>query len=503
VLLFALLAAAALAAKPARLTAWLRIFTGAGLLASLYLCLQYLGFDPLLPAEAYRIGEGEWSIVRPPGLLGHAGYAATFSLHAVFASLALILVDRRQWSRTLGWTTFIAASASVVLSGTRGALLGLLVGAALLVGFLRPRVRAWQVGACAVALLGCAAFYYSPMGQELRSRVRWSTEDPMGGARVQLWRDSARMGADRWLTGWGPEVFPQEFPRHQSRGLAQAYPDFYHESPHNIFIEAWTAQGAAGLAILVGFCVLGFRAMRRSPVATALCAGLAAAVVSQLFLSFTAATALCFYLTIAMLVASSPAVEAVAEAAPRSRIPYAGAAAASLLLVVYATALLVSDRMLVLADRELAEGRIREGAASYERARRWQPLGVNTDLWYSRSLFEAARRSPNLMEGGVAVRSALEAARRATLHAEDRHNAFYSLAALSAVQGDLPQVEAYLRQAIAAAPNWFKPHWTLAEALLLAGRNQEAHVEAAKAVDLDGGKHSEVFKTLQKLNAQR
>jgi Tfp pilus assembly protein PilF len=105
----------------------------------------------------------------------------------------------------------------------------------------------------------------------------------------------------------------------------------------------------------------------------------------------------------------------------------------------------------------------------------------------------------------LAWTQAVEAGKRAASAAEDRANACYSLAALLAAQNDSAGAEQSLRNAIAAAPNWYKPHWTLARLLSLAGRNEEALAEARAAVDLGGGRHAEVFDTLTELkqrNAQ-
>src|ERR1035441_6102828 len=50
---------------------------------------QDLGWDPILPAAAYHVGAGIWTIVRPPSTLGYASYIATWLLYVVFLSLAL------------------------------------------------------------------------------------------------------------------------------------------------------------------------------------------------------------------------------------------------------------------------------------------------------------------------------------------------------------------------------------------------------------------------------
>src|SRR5260370_14815205 len=82
---------------------------------------------------------------------------------------------------------------------------------------------------------------------------------------------------------------------------------------------------------------------------------------------------------------------------------------------------------------------------------------------------------------------------------EEPQNAWYNLAAFYAARNDAGSAEKSLRAAIAHAPNWFKPHWTLAKLLEATGRLPEALVEAEMAVTLDGGQHPEVAETLARL----
>jgi O-antigen ligase len=115
--------------------------------------------------------------------------------------------------------------------------------------------RVWHPTRRSVAVaagLGVAAiaFYVSPAGWNLHSRVRWFREDPRGGARLQLWRDTLAMSLHRLPTGFGPEVFTAQFPHYESEQLPESYPDFAHESPHNMFLDALVAGGLPGLVIL-------------------------------------------------------------------------------------------------------------------------------------------------------------------------------------------------------------------------------------------------------------
>jgi tetratricopeptide (TPR) repeat protein len=309
--------------------------------------------------------------------------------------------------------------------------------------------------------------------------------------------------------GAGPEVFSAAFPRFQSAELARAYPDFYHESPHNIFLDALASQGMVGLAVLIGLVVLGFVASKRTratepALAGALGAMLAAAVVAQQFTVFTLPTALLFYVTIALLAGGAGSQPAAAgdSARPTSTLTRAAGAALAALFLFFAARLIVADMTLARVKHDLDAGRIEEAIEQHGRAAAWQPPGMNAELWYSRRLAVLSQQSPLLLVRMRAAREALAAAKRATLDSEEPHNAWYNLAAMHAARNDFANTERSLRASIAAAPNWFKPHWVLAQALRQAGRLAEAEAEAAKAADLNGGKNPEVARTLEELRSR-
>ncbi len=487
----------------------LRATAAAGTLAALYGILQYFGVDPILPAASYHVGEGARAIVRPPSTLGHADYFAGYLVYVLFFGLALVAIEaKRQW-KALGAVAAITASAAVVFSGTRGALLGLAAGAASLWICNRARLprRSAMIaaGVCALAV----AFYFSPAGLQLRAREQWALEDLRGGARLLLWRDSLRMAEARWPTGFGPETFGLEFPRYQSVELSRAYPDFYHESPHNIFLDALVSQGLPGLAILAGFVALAWFAARRAHhqgqrAAAYLASALLAGVISGLFVCFTLPTALYFYATTAMLagLAIRPAAKPIASSpALELRMPALalGLSAAALFLYL-AMRLTVSDISIERARRDLDAGHVEVSIAAYAASQRWHPAGSSDDLYFSRALAAASQTASNPAPTRMASQQAFSTARHATQTSEERQNAWYNLAGFYAAHNDAPNVEACLRSSIAASPNWFKSHWALAQLLLLGGRRAEALTEAARAADLDGGKDPEVAKFLQSVH---
>ena len=499
VFLFTAIAAADLNRGPLRLRTYLRAAAIAALPISLYGIAQYFGWDPWIPKQAYHIGEGIWTIVRPPGTLGYVTYFAGYLVSAVFLGLALYRTEAAGFWKIAGAAAAALGSGAIVLSGTRAAVVALVVGAIWMWFWFGRRIRMRAVAIACGGLIAITLFYFSPAGGMLRSRAHWAREDVWGGARFLLWCDSLTLAERHPLLGAGPETFSSEFPKVQSKALARTYPDFYYESAHNIFLDALTSQGVIGLVALGAFIGLGFHAAwaaRKSNTALAgiLGAGLMAGLVVNQFAVFTAPTALYFYLLIAMLLsAGGHGVETCLDGARTSaRATVAGFVSIAAVLGVFAIRLLVADSWLAKTRADFEAGQPRDAARSYQRARDW---GIAADIWYSRQAMATATDLAGWQQ-------ALESGVRATRTADDRHNAWYQLASLYARQNKLADTERCLRQAIAAAPNWFKPHWILAQVLLAGHRREEARTEAALAADLDAGKNAEVVQTLLQGQAQ-
>jgi hypothetical protein len=496
---FAVLAAAHLSLsrspesrKPEALVAMLRAFAIAAIVASVYGILQYFDIDPLQVASAYHAEAGNSIIVRPPGTLGHADYFGWWLAIALFCSVALARVEIGIWK----WLALLACAlsgAAIVLSGTRSAMLAVAAGFLSQAVFPRfnPGRKHLLAGlACAGLLL---AFYFSPAGMRLRARVRWSSDEPIGGARPLLWRDSLHMSAARPWTGFGPETFPAEFPRYQSLELGRLLPDFYHESPHNIALDALTSEGIPGLLITLGWAVLGgyaafhdrHRNGRRtqSPLGAALASALVASCVASMFGAATAGPIFATLLVIAMLISLDPE-DPVSRLVVKTAPVFAVSAPIAVCLGIFGVTLAV-------ADFNLARFQRAPSAALYSASQHTALPGAAEDLYCSRRLATAC--------GLACAKTATEAAARATRTADNPPNAWYNLGMFSAEQNDEAKVEIALRTSVLLAPNWFKPHWALANLLALTGRVAEARREAEKAFLLDAGKDTDVSQTFAKL----
>jgi tetratricopeptide (TPR) repeat protein len=311
------------------------------------------------------------------------------------------------------------------------------------------------------------------------------------------------MALNRPLVGFGPETFLAEFPHYESKALAAAYPDFVHESPHNMFLDALVAQGIPGFLVWCALCGAGFAATRKlrlkqPSTAAWLAAALAAGIVSQQFTAFTMPTAVLLLTTIAL--AAGLAAE---PGEPRRWPVFSGVAPFAVIALLYlAVRITAADYSLEQTSRLVQTGDLRATTAEYESYWFWHLPGADADLWYSRTWMQIARGMLNPSVSAQAMLIAAQAAQRATLTAEEPFAAWYNLAQIASQREDYLTTQTSLERAIQAHPNWFKPHWMLAQEMALMERYREAEKEAALAVQLDGGHHPEVTQTLHDIQAK-
>jgi hypothetical protein len=227
-----------------------------------------------------------------------------------------------------------------------------------------------------------------------------------------------------------------------------------------------------------------------------LAAALTSGLVCQQFTVFIMPTALLLFVTVGLGVASS---DKGADPKRASLILRVAAALIAAILLFVAVRLVVADYALARTRQYLDAGRIRQAAVSFAQYDRWRLPGTAADLWYSRACLQAAQTVQDPAERVQALAQYGFAALRATGTAEDPFNAWYNVSQLYAVRNDAGGVERSLRSAIAARPNWFKPHWILAQLLSMENRLDQARSEADLAARLDGGAHPEVTATREEI----
>ncbi|MFL6447374.1 MAG: O-antigen ligase family protein [Bryobacteraceae bacterium] len=478
--------------------------TAAGL-ASFYAILQYFGLDPLIPRSFYTFGSS--AAVRPPATLTQATYFATFLLPAILIAAGLRLSETRPpWKRMHELMLLLSLSA-LFLSGTRSALLGLGVALCALAYFERCRLRSRRVLlrvayaslACAVA---AALFLLTPAGRPARARIAQWTADRTGGPRLLVWRDSLPLIWQHPVVGIGPELFEAEFRKTESLELARAFPDAYHESPHNFFLEIATAQGMIGLSFwisllaLAGICgLLAYHA--KDPNAGILLPALLAMLVSLQFCPLTITNELYLLALAAILIGLLPNQPPSGAVSTPVVARYTNVFSVALFFL--AAAYVAQASICTFVERRAARGDFATAGRWYGVVRELPMPAPNLEL--SRQIASAVPRFavPIRRE---ALAMAQQAADAAEVGSAERFNALYQSAMLAMMSRDLPRAERKLRSAIDASPTWYRPRMALASVLWWEGRNPEAESEAARALDCAGRVEPNAKRTLDSARAQ-
>jgi len=473
--LIAIAAACVAAATPRWVPSFCRAISITGGLGALYGISQYFGVDPFLDRSLYTI-QVFGGIIRPPATMGHAIYFAAWLVPVSLIAASRAFEDQGVWSRIHALAALLGAVA-IVLSGTRGAVLALSTGGVVLIVRNRRSDNSAKIGrrlAISTALIALAVtlFALSPIGGNFRHRLfQWHQD--LGGPRLLLYRESPALLFDHPLLGTGPETFAVEFRKIESAAMSRAYPDFYHETPHNALLDAATGQGVPGLLILAGLFALGLTA--GSPGFQAAIAGI---FVSSLFASLTIVESTYLWTLIAI-----PDVAAVRQSRPSAsrsaglRWIFAPALVTAALLIGVALALAVSDA----ADKRVADAVAKQDFAAATEAYH-DAIGSSYglpgyELFLSREMAILGRALGSAPAAAKAWALAAEASSLAEQRGEERFSAAFQSSVLAIAAGDLVRSEREARAAEELAPNWYKPHLLLAQILPAMGKTVEGAAE--------------------------
>jgi O-antigen ligase len=235
--------------------ALLVIFATLGaVLVSAYAIVQQLHMDPI------------WSVLdkgRPFSTLGQAEWLGAYLVLCLALGVALLSHGGPVWR------LFVAAALGLILVAmlltmTRGAYLGLVAAAIVLVAVLRPwryATRRWllAVPAGLVALglvLAVPQLRQEAAAVESRALSTFDVNDGSVAIRVDLWRAAIVMTLDHPLLGTGPDTYPLAFPHYRDTVLASRRDFWLHyrpESPHNEYLAI---AAGSGLPALVAYLAL-------------------------------------------------------------------------------------------------------------------------------------------------------------------------------------------------------------------------------------------------------
>lgn len=348
---------------------------------------------------------------RAGSLLGNATDLGVWGALAALWLVGLAQDLAPRW-RTGSWVGAGAAAACTAVSGSRSAVIALVVGlVALLVLRRRDRPLLWAAAAllAAVPLLVVLA---------PGAAARFTASDPVASAtaegRALLLEDSARLVLAHPLLGVGPSSYVDRIgAAHDARWAAEVGPQAPPDTPHALLLQAASAGGLAVAALLLAaaavVAVAAWRAAKESA-AIAGCAAAVAAYAVAVSVNFTTPSTTTFACLSIGLVAAVP------TGAPRRRIatllPAAVASVCAAVLV-----LAVAGEVLVgRADSATAAGDLAAAEQAWDAAAALRPGDVDLAL-------RRARSATSAVDAGLAPRTAClaptaEAARLLPLSSE-------------------------------------------------------------------------------------
>src|SRR6266850_1486609 len=172
--------------------------------------------------------------------------------------------ERRRWLRMLLYMCFISGIVTVLLTYSRGGLLGLAVVMGAII--LRSRHKILAAFAATVALVIIVAFA-PPAWMHRMGRFAEGDLDATANQRLVSWETALNFSHDFPITGGSFHALPDQsiFKRYQPRSLPYGLPS---SGPHSIYFQLLADQGFIGLALfllLVASCFLTlFRIRRRA-----------------------------------------------------------------------------------------------------------------------------------------------------------------------------------------------------------------------------------------------
>lgn len=512
---------------------WAIVITG--LIVSIYGFVQFFGRDPFLPASLYTFDSAAGPIIRVFGTLGHADYLGNFLLYTTPLAAAAALASRGQ-ARLLALIATLLASMVILFSGTRGAMLGLVIGglAFLLITFWSKESRAvwrergnrrWAAIAALVILAAAVLIAINPASRNLVGRARTAlAEGASGSGRTLLWRDALPMLPAYPLSGCGPEGFRKAFLPYKSKELAQLAPLTNNESSHNAYLDAAIAYGLPGallyVAVFASALGLLWRARRRAAdgemktACTGILSALVAVATHNFFIFDQLPTGLYFFVfaglaQAAFNVTAAPAAVTgeplMVTGAARSPVWLARAVAlAGLAAFVaaswYAFTLVRADLAIrhsytaagsgdfdgALASSGRATSRFDPtGAYQFERARALTLFADVARARLSAANISKAESDRLTRVRAEAINEARASAERSLAHTLTPDASYVLLGYLAWAAGDQTGLRGYATEALRLDPYFANAHWLMAEALLMEGDVREARREAGTALELN------------------
>lgn len=219
-------------------------------------------------AGVYGLIQAFSGVVRPGSTFGNPIYFAGFELFCIFLALCMYARSHVAYERYLYIGAGIVGLFSIYVSGTRGAFIGLVLGAVASFTFFvwrrfgaRVFLGSFVIGVCLLSALWITLVHLHTVPASLERFTSLSLSDPTVFSRVVLAQIALEGIYERPLFGFGQEGFIDVYARHYDTRLFGYEP--WHDRAHNVFIDWFVASGIiGGMLFIVCMAMLFFLVSR-------------------------------------------------------------------------------------------------------------------------------------------------------------------------------------------------------------------------------------------------
>jgi O-antigen ligase/tetratricopeptide (TPR) repeat protein len=228
---------------------------GVGVIISLYSWLEYLGIF------------GITQVARPGSLFGNAGMFSTYIILLLMVPVILWTEAKEKIKYLLLGSEILFLSA-ILLSGTRGAFLGLVAGIIFLaiwqaikggeeVWFWKKSKSFWARIVLGILIIFAVVFGFTrssdvwtkvPLLNRLALSAVSNIKDPSTATRLITWDIAWEAFKERPVFGWGPDHFITAYERHYDPEFA-TYGETWIDRAHNQFLDMLVSRGVIGLGL--------------------------------------------------------------------------------------------------------------------------------------------------------------------------------------------------------------------------------------------------------------
>lgn len=195
---------------------------------------------------------------RISGTLSNPDFFAPYIVSSIFIIFFMLFVEKNKQLKNIWHAILFLNVFSLILSGTRGAWVGMIAGLVSLCPIfyiyysnLKKQKRLYILSGLLLASLFLLAVFLNPGIFNLKGNYYFETFYSIFeldlGSRADIWNLSINAFRDKPILGWGTESYSYIYDKYFKNNYLKYIPEnLYFDHPHNKLLEILTANGLVG-----------------------------------------------------------------------------------------------------------------------------------------------------------------------------------------------------------------------------------------------------------------